>query len=412
MGRYAFLVMVTSENNNKFYEMVEQDNGMIDLYNGRVDVTRIQQDPKPISQWDKIYNSKVKKGYVDVTNLVSKKVSKSNSVNYVDIDNKEVKDVIEKLIAYSKKTVEDNYKVKASSVTKQQVDEAQKIIDSIAKLIRKGSDVKEINAKLIELFTVIPRKMDKVQNYLLTGDTIDTKDDLENAKHRISKEQDILDSMGSSVAINDAEDENESDGVVQNKTILDTLGITIEPASDEDIKNIKNHLGEIKDKFRRAFVVSNTKAEKRFNDFVSKVDDKKIELLFHGSRNENWISILQNSLMIRPSGVMIQGSMFGSSGLYFANRAKKSFGYTSSKNSYWCKGSSNIAYMAVFKVHVGKQWIIHEHQSYCYNLDEKMVNNKGFNSVWAKAGKSLYNDEIMIYNPAQCTIKYLVELDG
>jgi len=411
MGRYAFLVMVTSENNNKFYEMVEQDNGTIDLYNGRVDVTRIQQDPKPISQWDKIYNSKVKKGYKDITDMVSKTVSKKGSVNYVDISNKEVKDVIEKLIAFSNKTVADNYKVKASSVTKKQVDEAQRIIDSTAKLIKRGADVKEINSKLLELFTVIPRKMDKVQNYILNGDTIKDKGDLENANRLISKEQDILDSMGSSVAMCATEEENESDGVVENKTILDTLGITIEPASDEDIKNIKNHLGELKDKFRRAFVVSNLKSEKRFNDFVSKADNKQVELFWHGSRNENFLSILQNSLMIRPSGAVYSGSMFGDS-IYMARKARKSFGYTSSRGSYWAKGNSNIAYMAIFKCHVGKQWIIHEHQSYCYSLNETTVKNKGFDSVWAKAGKSLYNDEYMFYNPNQVTIKYLVELDG
>lgn len=411
MGRYAYLIMVSEQNNNKFYSLREQDDGTIEIYNGRVDVSKIRQEPKPISQWDKIYNSKIKKGYKDVTHLVATTISKKGSVNYVDIDNKEVKDVIDKLIAYSKKTVEDNYKVKASAVTKNQIDEAQRILDLTSKLIRRGSDVKDINSKLLELFTVIPRKMDKVQNYLLTGDTINTKDDLENAKHRISKEQDILDSMSSSVSICATEAENESNGGVENRTILDTLGITIQPASDEDIKNIKNHLGEIKDKFRRAFVVSNIKAEKRFNDFVAKADDKKVEFFWHGSRNENFLSILQNSLMIRPSGAVYSGSMFGD-GCYYSNRARKSFGYTSSKSAYWTKENSNIAYMAVFKVHVGKQWVIHEHQSYCYSLNETTVKNKGFDSVWAKAGKSLYNDEFIIYNPAQCTIKYLVELDG
>lgn len=411
MGRYAFLVMVTSENNNKFYEMVEQDNGTIDLYNGRVDVTRIQQDPKPISQFDKIYNSKIKKGYVDVTHLVATTISKKGSVNYVDISNKEVKDVIEKLIAFSNKTVADNYKVKASSVTKKQVDEAQRIIDSTAKLIKRGADVKEINSKLLELFTVIPRKMDKVQNYILNGDTIKDKGDLENANRLISKEQDILDSMGSSVAMCATEEENESDGVVENKTILDTLGITIEPASDEDIKNIKNHLGELKDKFRRAFVVSNLKSEKRFNDFVSKADNKQVELFWHGSRNTNWLSILQNSLMIRPSGVATVGAMF-SLGIYGADKARKAFGYTSSRSAYWTKENSNVVYMAVFKFHVGKQKHIYKHDNSCYHITEQSLKKEGYDSVFAHGGYDLINNEYVIYNHSQCTIKYLVELDG
>lgn len=411
MSKFAYLVMVTDSNNNKFYEMIEQDNGMIELYNGRVDVSRVRQEPKLMSQWEKIYNSKIKKGYKDVSHLVSKSVSKSGSVNYVDIDNKEVKDVIDKLIAYSKKTVEDNYKVKASAVTKNQIDEAQRILDSTSKLIRRGSDVKDINSKLLELFTVIPRKMDKVQNYLLTGDTINTKDDLENAKHRISKEQDILDSMSSSVSICATEAENESNGGVENRTILDTLGITIQPASDEDIKNIKNHLGEIKDKFRRAFVVSNIKAEKRFNDFVAKADDKKVEFFWHGSRNTNWLSILQNSLMIRPSGVATVGAMF-SLGIYGADKARKAFGYTSSRSAYWTKENSNVVYMAVFKFHVGKQKHIYKHDNSCYHITEQSLKKEGYDSVFAHGGYDLINNEYIIYNHSQCTIKYLVELDG
>lgn len=408
--RYAFLVMVTEQNNNKFYEMVEQDNGTIQLFNGRVDVTRIEQTPKPISQWDKIYNSKLKKGYQDITDLVSKKVAKKGSVNFVDINNKEVKDVIEKLIAFSNKTVADNYNVKATSVTQKQVDSAQEIIDTVSRMLKKGTSVDDINQNLLKLFTIIPRKMKSVKDYLLEGITIDVDSSFEDAKDRISKEQDILDSLQSSVLINEAE-ENIEVSDVENKTILDTLGISIEPASDEDIKNIKNHLGDIRDKFQRAFVVTNKKAEKRFNDFVSKADDKKIELFWHGSRNTNWLSILQNSLMIRPSGVATVGAMF-SLGIYGADKARKAFGYTSSRSAYWTKENSNVVYMAVFKFHVGKQKHIYKHDNSCYHITEQSLKKEGYDSVFAHGGYDLINNEYIIYNHSQCTIKYLVELKG
>jgi len=411
MGRYAFLVMVTSENNNKFYEMVEQDNGTIDLYNGRVDVTRIQQDPKPISQWDKIYNSKVKKGYVDVTNLVSKKVSKSNSVNYMDIKDTDVRDVINKLMAFSNKSVDDNYSVKASSVTKKQVEKAQELVDAISKAIKKGAVTSYINPLLISLYTTIPRKMAKVQDHLINCDVIKTKEDLELANKLISHEQDLLDSMASSVNLSETEMEYIADGEIESKTILDALGIEIQPASDEDIKNIKNHLGEIKDKFRRAFVVTHKVSKDKFDRFVEKANDKKVELFWHGSRNENWVSILRTSLLIRPSGAIHTGSMF-SDGVYFSPKARKSFGYTSGKNSYWCKGTSDIAYMAVFKVHVGNQKHIYKHDSSCYNITEQSLKKDGFDSVYAHGGYDLINDEHVVYNPAQCTIKFLVELNA
>jgi len=38
MGQYAYLIKVDAgENNNKFYEMIEQDDGTIALFNGRVE---------------------------------------------------------------------------------------------------------------------------------------------------------------------------------------------------------------------------------------------------------------------------------------------------------------------------------------------------------------------------------------
>ena len=412
MGKFAYLVMVSESNNNKFYEMKELDDGTIELHNGRVDVTRIRQSPKPIGNWEKIYNSKIKKGYRDVTSLVSKKIIKENKVEYVDVDNKEVKDVINKLIAFSKQTVDNNYRVKSSSVTRKQIDEAQSTLDGAIKLIRKNASVEDINEKLLYLFSVIPRKMKRVQDYLIDGITLKTKNDLEYANKILSNEQDVLDALSSNVFVCSDDEDEEDKETVEQKTILDKLGIEMEPASDEDVKNIKRHLGEISDKFIRAFVVTHKESRIKFEKHVKNAKNKKKKLFWHGSRNENWQNILRTSLLIRPAGVITQGAMFGSSCIYFANRARKSYGYTSSRGSYWCKGSSNVAYMAVFDVHVGEQWEIERHESYCYTLDEKKVKAKGCDSVFAKKGVSLYNDEFMVYNSNQCTIKYLVELEG
>jgi hypothetical protein len=35
---------------------------------------------------------------------------------------------------------------------------------------------------------------------------------------------------------------------------------------------------------------------------------------------------------------------------------------------------------------------------------------KGYDSIWAKKGRSLYNDELIVYSLPQCTLKYLVEM--
>lgn len=137
------------------------------------------------------------------------------------------------------------------------------------------------------------------------------------------------------------------------------------------------------------------------------IKTSKEDLLWHGSRNQNWFNILQTGLLIRPSGAIYTGSMF-SDGLYFANKARKSIGYTSLSGSYWAGGNNSKSLLAIFKVNVGNQKHIYKHDSSCYNITEK--NLLPYNSVYAHGGADLRNDEFIVYNPNRCTIKYLVEI--
>jgi len=143
---------------------------------------------------------------------------------------------------------------------------------------------------------------------------------------------------------------------------------------------------------RSIFRVANPITRDRFE----RVPDTR--LLFHGSHNQNWLNILSKGLVIRPSAA--NDSMFGR-GLYFADKAEKSAGYT----NYW----RDKGYMGVFEVNLGNPLHVHTHYSWCYELpkDDRM---KGYDSVWAYAGKSLRNAEYIVYRDSQATIKYLIEL--
>lgn len=106
------------------------------------------------------------------------------------------------------------------------------------------------------------------------------------------------------------------------------------------------------------------------------------------------------------------GSMFGN-GIYAVNKARKSIGYTSLKGSYWASGSSNTAYLAIFEFATGKEWRILDNEKYSYwmgRIDEQQVKSKGCDSVFARGGVDLRNNEYIIYNSNQCTIRYLIEL--
>jgi poly [ADP-ribose] polymerase len=102
--------------------------------------------------------------------------------------------------------------------------------------------------------------------------------------------------------------------------------------------------------------------------------------------------------------------MFGN-GIYFADKAQKSIGYTSLRGSYWAGGSGDKAYLALFAVHTGNWLHAKKHEYWMYDLNERNLKNRGpYDSLFAEGGYDLRNNEYIVYNLAQCTVNYLVEI--
>lgn len=404
MGKIAKLVCVTDINNNKFYNMIENEGvGTFTAEWGRVDVTKTSKD-YPMKEWDAKYRDKTsaKKGYTDVTHLYTEAIT-TNSTTVTDStfisNDKWVKKLIEDLQRYANKTISENYKVSTKNVTQKMIDEAQLIIDEISQTYKTKFSKEQINSLLLKLFIIIPRRMGHVQDYL-----VQDGDNNERVAKIIDNEQSILDSLAGQVLIQDEEVDVVDDKPKKKVSILETMGISVEHVDDANvISKVKRLMGDSSDKFSRLFEVTNFKTEKKYKT----VDIENEELLFHGSRSENFFNILQTGLLIRPSGAVYSGSMFGD-GIYFATKARKSIGYTSLSGSRWASGRNNVAYLALFSTNLGKQKIVHKHSSECYNFGEKTI--APYNSVFAKAGVSLMNDELIIYNSNRCTIKYLIEI--
>jgi poly [ADP-ribose] polymerase 2/3/4 len=130
---------------------------------------------------------------------------------------------------------------------------------------------------------------------------------------------------------------------------------------------------------------------------------------WHGTRRANMIGITTKGLLIRPSGVIHAGSMYGD-GLYWASNSTKSINYCDVKGSYWAHGTNKTAYMFLADVAFGNQTMANG--SYYYNLK----NIKPNHSVWARAGKSgVINDEFITYTPTgpgqQHAIRYIIEFE-
>ena len=97
----VYLVMVTTNNNNKYYRMLANDNGTFTVEYGRVGAS-CQTRTYPISQWDKKYNEKIRKGYVDQTHLVEDLIKvqkpKVNRSEYREIEDKAIAEIVDRLM--------------------------------------------------------------------------------------------------------------------------------------------------------------------------------------------------------------------------------------------------------------------------------------------------------------------------
>ena len=400
--RPTYLVLVSVQNNNKYYNCFPEGDQFRVEY-GRVDATKTTRY-YPMSKWTSQINSKIKKGYQDVTDLKKDLVQEISSANpespYKEIENAAIRAIVDKLQAMAREAIQKNYTVKASAVTQDMVDAAQKVIDDLA---NNSTTIEEFNANLLKLFTVIPRKMGNVRDYLANKS--------EDFAQIISKEQDLLDVMRGQIYVKH-DDEPAETVEKKQQTILEELGLVMEETTADDIAMIKTLMNESADKFRKAWRVTNLKTQDRFDKFVTDNNIKDTRLLFHGSRSENFWSIIKTGLVLRPTNAVITGKMLGY-GIYFATKCQKSIGYTSLSGSYWARGGSSVAYMALFEVAYGTPYDVYSFDSKYYSLDYNRLQQfcPGANCVHAHADRGmLRNDEIVVYKEAQLTIKYLIEI--
>lgn len=319
---------------------------------------------------------------------------------YKEIENESVRQIVDKLQSLARETIAKNYNVASTSVTQQMVDAAQDVIDALANTI---NSVNDFNDNLLKLFTILPRNMYNVSSYLAHNE--------KDFNTIITREQNLLDVMRGQIYVPPVEEKHD-DEPQKDITILEEFGLVMEEADRNDIAIIKTLMNESVNKFKRAWKVTNLMTQKRFDDFVRDNNITDTRLLFHGSRSENFWSIMKTGLVLRPTNAVITGKMFGY-GVYYAPKCAKSIGYTSLNGSYWANGGSNVAYMALFDVAYGKPYNVYDFNSRFSTLTYEKLQGlcPGANCLHAHASNGmLRNDEIVVYKEEQMTIKYLIEI--
>ncbi len=382
--QYVKLVMVTKDNNNKFYEMTYTGGSSFDVLYGRIESTQTKVS-YPYGMWDTKYREKVKKGYKDVTELASVEVTETKvaPTEYIDIADPHVSEFVTVMKRYTDGLVNKVYSVKSTAVSQKQVDEAQKLLDDLSNLAKsKKKDVTLINTRLVELYMVIPRYIKDVRKEILPHIKLEEV---------LSQEQDNLDAMALQVNMN-TKVEPTTSAKPKKVSILDQLGVSLKKinSSAEVDKYVKQISGM---KVKSIFEVDKPKENTIFEGWLSKQSNKATTVVIHGTRCTSVIPILEQGLKIRPSGnFQFSGKVYGN-GNYFSEDWNTSRYYT---------GNDSDKVLLVYEVHVGKP-------SYNSANNYSEIQRMGYDSFAMKGHGGLHTMRVM-YREEQSRIKYIIWL--
>lgn len=296
------------------------------------------------------------------------------------------------------KLTANGYATELGPVTPSHIDKAKKVLDELNDHMSKdgildsnSKDVQKLNSLF---YSLIPKPFSR---------KIST-DDMILGAQKIQDEYDILDQLATGVSMGAAMNQNTA-------AKMNALGTDVEILKDKKewdriVKYIlsskaDNHRSSDVWGFKPKQIYKIRIPEERLRYDATLKRFGNVTEVFHGSANSNLLSILKGGLIIpKSSAPHVCGRAFGN-GVYGAINSTKSLNYSvgfwgGRRSTY----NNNFLFLADFSM--GKT----------YDTDSGKPNGAptGYDSLWAKKGRGLYNDELIVYTLSQCTLKYIVEM--
>ena len=379
-------------NNYKAYELSQAPDGgiiaryeSIDLFlQGRA---RTVKEPYPSWQYWLLYHEKLSKGYVDQSYLI-KKAERPRSAKNTPVPVGVNAELYRVLMQYANKVVEET--LACTVVTKEMVKKAK----SLFKELEKRKTVNGFNTQLQKLIAISPRKRDWKSGDKVIDFMARSKEDFE---YILDREENLIMAMDAVSANTDSPKNAES---------FKTFGIDVFEATTEQKDEVMQALSpSLRSRVTAVYRVKPLAQEKKFDEYVKKHNIKTIKKLWHGSRNENWASIIRTSLNLGHG--CANGRMFGD-GEYFAVSSEKSYNYTSCRGTTWARGNSSVGFMGLFATAYGNPYLIKSYGN--RSIDQKTINQMGYDCVHAtKENTGLRADEIIFYDESAMCLNYLVQ---
>ena len=296
------------------------------------------------------------------------------------------------------KLTSNGFETPLGPVTKAHVDRARQPLMTLKGLLQKVTPLnvesKEVEKANNEYMTLIPHYF---------GHKI-TEDDWILDDMTLMKEFDLLDQLETAVQMGSA--------MANASQRMSALGTDVEPLDDT------NEFDRIVNKFRKSKADNhrhtNVYGYEIKNIFRIKIPEERevwekkgkplgnVKELFHGSQNCNILSILKNGLII-PScnSSHVTGRAFGD-GIYAAHNSTKALNYSI---GFWSsrKNKFKNSFLFLTKFAMGKKYEVYDS---CHGAP------RGYDSIHAKSGQGLWNDEYIVYKLFQSSLHYLCELES
>lgn len=387
----VYLTCINEDKNNyKFYKLEERNGECVATY-GRIGVGKGELFGErsctyPLRMFWIKYKEKIQKGYIDQSDIYITQDNKNSVEDQNEIpetqkrtpSSKISENLYNQLFSMAKQMIQKH--CISVHITHGMVVRTQELLLELYE----AATVEDFNNILKSIMTVNPRKVLNVKVLLAASEA--------DFKEIVTREENLLAAMK---AILIGENQKvERDGFSQE-------GITVKIATSAQKEKVLSKLDDsLKSKVKTVYRIDSTIHKKRFEKYCKDNNISNIQGLWHGSRNENWLSIIENGLLLNPNAI-ITGKMFGN-GIYFAPNSVKSWGYTS--GGYWTGESySSIRFMGLYATAYGNP--LYETRAHSYTK----YSLQGKNCVHAKAGMYLRNDEIIFYDEAAMVLQYLVE---
>lgn len=409
------LVMSNADNNNnKFYELKLEDNDEVIIRYGRVGASgAVESKGFGEDTFNKVANSKRKKGYKDVNILTTETAAKPSSSNLLEIAKRDIiknDPILEKLLIKLEKInrhqllsvsggnidiVNGQVQTPLGLVTLDSVSEAKKKLLSLNQFVTTNDLTREYISTLEEYLTLVPQKIPSRRGWHNNFFTEFTNFQNQNS---------LLEQIELSIKNYAPKDPTPEDNTIVSKVFGYSLSLLNDDKIFNDINEFykrginKQHVTRGY-KLQKIYVLHNEEKQKKYDEIAAKLGN--IKKLWHGTRAVNLLSIMKSGLFCPPrdGNYTISGLMFGR-GVYFSDQSTKSLNYAT---PYWSGGKNELdeIYMLNASVAMGKEY-----------TPKNPINAlpSGYDSVYAKAGYSgVMNNEMIVPDDNQFKLDYLCE---